>query len=271
MKQVFSSNSECIHIFAQRIQDAGRSASGSVYFEYDKLYSYGSHFVLAEFLPNDAVLINDTSYSNSTSKHQNIAFSALRQYRRIYVSSHNLQNVLNSLSELQKLLLKARKPEKYVKEALELIEKHKEAQKIYSTYKGINKQLEQYEEFFNISLDGLKPLIEKRRKQEAIKQIKAQKEFEQAFFAYEPYNSLRYKASSKIDLVRVSQCGKFLETSQNVRVPINDAKLLLLALKAGKNIIGEKIEWYTINSVSEKHVKIGCHTLSIAQIESQLI
>ena len=49
MKKVFSSNDECIHVFAQRTHEEGRTPNSNVYFYGDKLYSYGSHYLLAEF------------------------------------------------------------------------------------------------------------------------------------------------------------------------------------------------------------------------------
>jgi hypothetical protein len=130
MKTVFSSNSDCIHAFAQRWQDNGRSAGGNVFFEGNKLYSYGRHFVLAEFIGGNTVLINDTRYSSSTAKHQSLVRSALSHYERIYESSHNPANVLSTLKGLQRKTERARKPEKYIGEALALIAAHKYAQTV---------------------------------------------------------------------------------------------------------------------------------------------
>jgi hypothetical protein len=133
MKTVFSSNSDCIHAFAQRWQDNGRSAGGNVFFEGNKLYSYGRHFVLAEFIGGNTVLINDTRYSSSTAKHQSLVRSALSHYERIYESSHNPANVLSTLKGLQRKTERARKPEKYIGEALALIAAHKYAQTVKPT------------------------------------------------------------------------------------------------------------------------------------------
>ena len=76
MKKVFSSNYEVIHTFAQRTHPEGRNSSSSVFFEGDKIYSYGYHYLLGEFLDTNTILINDKGYGNSTSKHISILMGA---------------------------------------------------------------------------------------------------------------------------------------------------------------------------------------------------
>jgi hypothetical protein len=48
MKTVFSNAQDCVHAFAQRQTPQGRS--GNVFFYGDKIYSYGYHYLLAEFI-----------------------------------------------------------------------------------------------------------------------------------------------------------------------------------------------------------------------------
>ena len=94
MKKVFSSNADCIHTFAQRSQDEGRTPNHNVYFRGDKIYSYGYHYLLGEFINNgEAIIINDIGYSNSTSKHINILQGATRQYKQFYVTLTDLDTV----------------------------------------------------------------------------------------------------------------------------------------------------------------------------------
>lgn len=68
MKTVFSSHSELCHAFAAGMQDHGRSTNMS--FSDGALYSYGT--VIMRKLEHDGkpyLLVNTTSYSNSTAKH----------------------------------------------------------------------------------------------------------------------------------------------------------------------------------------------------------
>lgn len=50
---------------------------GNVYYAEDSIYSYGSHFPLARYLPSGIVMLTDQIYSNSTSRHRSILEEAL--------------------------------------------------------------------------------------------------------------------------------------------------------------------------------------------------
>ena len=69
MKKVFQNTSEVVHVFAQQTQSEGRNQSSSIYFRDNKIYSYGSHYLLGEFINNETIIINDFGYSVTTSKH----------------------------------------------------------------------------------------------------------------------------------------------------------------------------------------------------------
>ena len=71
MKKVFQNTSEVVHVFAQQTQSEGRNQSGSIYFRENKIYSYGSHYLLGEFINDETIIINDFGYSVTTSKHIN--------------------------------------------------------------------------------------------------------------------------------------------------------------------------------------------------------
>jgi len=71
MKTVFNSSSDVIHLFAQRSQDNARCSN--VFFDKNKIYSYGYHYLLGEFISNnkgdEAIMINNLGYSSTTGKH----------------------------------------------------------------------------------------------------------------------------------------------------------------------------------------------------------
>lgn len=85
MKTVFSSHSECAHIWASQSQDQGRASR--VFFEGQVIYSYGYHFPVARFAPEygNIVLFTSRGYSPSTGKHKTLIRSAIPStYQVIY-------------------------------------------------------------------------------------------------------------------------------------------------------------------------------------------
>jgi hypothetical protein len=85
-KTVFDT-AQCAHVWAQQTQDWGRNAKGTVYFERETIYSYGSHFPMARFATPEIVLINKEKYSVSTSSHQGVVSGAVRHKKRFYVKN----------------------------------------------------------------------------------------------------------------------------------------------------------------------------------------
>ncbi len=67
-------NHQLVEKFYKQEETSGRC--NSLFFEYNTLYSYGSHYPLAKIITIKGVkysLINITGYSNTTSKHIGIA------------------------------------------------------------------------------------------------------------------------------------------------------------------------------------------------------
>ena len=122
MKKVFSSNYDVIHLFAQRTQDEARTQTNNVFFKNNELYSYGYHYLLAEFINEETILINNTSYSNSTSKHINIITQASRQYKQYFFEEICLSNVYNTIKDASKKLINARKKEVYASTIIKTFE-----------------------------------------------------------------------------------------------------------------------------------------------------
>ena len=116
MKKVFTSSSEVIHLFAQRSQFEGKCSN--VFFYDSKIYSYGYHYLLGEFITNKkneaAIIINDSGYSSTTSKHISQIRQATRQYKQFFVTETDLDLVLSSVKSNCKKLVAARKKELYI-------------------------------------------------------------------------------------------------------------------------------------------------------------
>ena len=98
MKKVFQNTSEVVHVFAQQTQSEGRNQSSSIYFRDNKIYSYGSHYLLGEFINNETIIINDFGYSVTTSKHIKELTNATSQYNQFYTSSIDINHVQNKIN-----------------------------------------------------------------------------------------------------------------------------------------------------------------------------
>lgn len=264
MKKVFSSSSDVIHLFTQRSQDQARG--GNVFFENgNRVYSYGHHYLLAEFIKNsqgnEAILINDSGYSITTSKHISKVRKATRQYKQFFVMQINPAKVLYQLQNLAHKLVKAKKPEMYIRQAEILFQYFNEFQMWNGksndrvSLKAINQTiklfrdpdyLKNYPEKIKQAEKANKKRIEKMRKLELID-----------FFSYKT-NIIR----GDEDYIRISEDKQSIETSQHVTVPINEAKVLYKLIKAGKDIKGYQISGYTVIGLNGT-LKIGCHHINI--------
>jgi cell fate (sporulation/competence/biofilm development) regulator YlbF (YheA/YmcA/DUF963 family) len=259
--KTYKNISDCIHSFAQQDQTSGKSSN--VFFEYKKLYSYGYHFTLAEFLTENIILLDDTQYSSTTRKHQNITRYATKQYIQLYTSTYHIQNCIRDLKELQNKLAKAKKPEKYIELAQRIINDHKEGQKFFADnseyYHIAYKEFKELEKFFStvINSDKLKAYKEKLKKLQSINLH----QYKEAFKSYESYTNFKNLCKSKIDYIRLSICGNYIETTQNVTIPLYEALRVYKALNMGIDIRGEKIQNYIVRDVTDSQIKIGCHIL----------
>jgi len=271
MRKVFSSSSETIHIFAQRQQAEGRS--GNVFFENDKIYSYGYHYLLGEFITNKkgdlAIMINDSGYSSTTSKHISWLRSGTGQYKQFLITETDAKSVLSELENNANKLQNAKKPELYINPSEKLYNKYfefiewtgkdsdkkttKKIKKIIEIFRGGN-----FPEYLKKQAAKIK-----RDKLAAIKKAKIKlNEDLQKFFDYK-INRL-YGISE--DYIRISQDQKHIESSQQVKVPIAAAKILYKMIKAGKDIKGYRIDNYTVISINGT-LKIGCHNINKENVD----
>ena len=121
MKTVFSSNYDAIHAFAQQNQYEGRNQTRSVFFYDNKIYSYGHHYLLGEFIDKDTIVINDKGYSNSTSKHISILIGATSQYKQYFLTKIDIDYIHSHVfNYLKPKHARARKPQIYLSEIFSL-------------------------------------------------------------------------------------------------------------------------------------------------------
>lgn len=266
MKKVFTTSSQVIHLFAQRSQDEARC--NNVYFnDLNRIYSYGRHYLLGEFITNDkeqlAIMIDNSGYSSTTAGHISEITGATRQYKQFFTLSTNLDHVLGEIENNVKKLQNARKPELCILPSQRLFDslnefitwtgnkttkKHENYKKIVSLMKIVNNSDIQDSYLARIKRDELKA-----KKAAAAKLLTDIQKFEN-------YEINRF--SSDQDFVRLSPDQQFVETSQSVKVPVKEAKTLYKLIQAKKDIKGFQISDYTVISINGT-LKIGCHNINI--------
>ena len=282
MKKVFQNTSEVVHVFAQQTQSEGRNQSGSIYFRENKIYSYGSHYLLGEFINNDTIIINDFGYSVTTSKHISELINATSQHNQFFTSSIDIKHVQTEINAFLKCLTNARKPEIYISNITKLesnltkwvnyCKENKIKKEHFSRYNFlVNKSDYNYKKIVKIANSLLTPetieQLKAKGKKDAIKQkAKDKKELKIKLDKFNTYEIDRFKIG-QFDYLRLSQNGEFVETSQNIRIEKNEAKKLYFAIKNKINIQGQKIGYYTINKIDNMALTVGCHKICIKSVK----
>lgn len=285
MKTVFN-NSEVCHVFAQRVQKQGRNQQNSLFFYGDKLYSYGYHYLLSEFMDNKkgdtVVYLNDFGYSNTTAKHLNYAVSALNHYSRYYETSKP-SNVSKELDYLYKKLLKARKPAIYVEQAKIAFNS---AERWFNDINLSKDEIKAYKDcikkikLFVVDSDELKEqqikakkIADKRKRD--VKRLS--KQYADAWIKKddETIEKVWQKAKSKgIEFRELKNNEHYLringdkvETTSGATVDIKEAATLYKLIESGKDIKGYRIGYYTVISLNGT-LKIGCHNINVENMHT---
>jgi len=278
MKTVFSNTDEVIHVYAQQTQTEGRNQTRSIFFESNKIYSYGYHYLLGEFI-NDgkAIIIDDEGYSVTTSQHISKLIGATCQFEQFYVSNIDIDKVSDSVNYLLKKLSVARKPEKYISAIYRYfdmlnnwIDYAKENKivnryifkKSSSKYIAIKNLVQKLQSENTEYLSVLKE-TEKKRKQKEKRQIA--KKLKIQLEKFYTYDSNWFKLG-EFDYLRLSKDSTKVETSQGVKIDVKEAKKLYLAIQNKIDIVGYKLGYYTINSINSKRLKAGCHNICIKSV-----
>ena len=269
MRKVFT-NTEIVHVFAQQSQSEGRS--GSMFFQNTKIYSYGYHYLLGEFIDPDAIVINDKGYSNSTSKHISLLYGATSHLRQFFKTTSDIDIVHSSITDSLTKMSTAR------------TRKGDYMSSIYNNYTKLNEYLEytntkdklgygdaiKYKEICEIvsrldaDKDGILAEIadieKKRREREKAKQLEHLAEWRN--------HERSWVNGLPKSYLRLSQDGESIETSKGVRIERDKASVLYKLIKAGKDINGFKLDYYTVIGVKDNTLKIGCHDIPMTEVNT---
>lgn len=271
MKRVFNTSWNVIHLFAQQSQSDARG--GNVYFQQDytknkeygtQIFSFGSHYLLAEFLDDKTIIINDTGYSSTTSRHINEVSQATNQYKQFFYSSCKLQSVYDSVLENYKKLANARKPELYINE---ITYKFRKLNEFHAYKRNLTKIKKDplYREIKRIinSLD-----VESAKKALNKEQSRKDRLFKNEVKQFKAHKINRFKYSTKqYDVLRMSKDGTYIETNQGVTVSTKEAKRLLNLID-NKKIIGAKVNNEFTVTAFNGIFRAGCHKIPVKEINA---
>ena len=264
MKTIFSSAFEVIHVFAQQEQTHGRSSN--VFFYNEKIYSYGYHYLLGEFINKEAILINDRGYSNTTNKHISILKGATSHLKRFYTTETDGDYLRRKINDIAANLIRAKKPEKYLSEAKYLYSKYCE----YCDYAGKQKNAYLVHAFGDVLrfVDAYELSEYQKREKEAIKAKEQQqaKELSELLARWKNHEINEIWGNFSDSYLRINRDENEVQTTKGVKIPIPECKVLFNLIKSGKDVSGLKIGYYTIKSCDKRHLVVGCHNIPISEV-----
>lgn len=277
MKTVFPGRQVC-HVWAQQTQATGRNSTNTIFFDGPSIYSYGRHFEMARFI-GEAVLVNCAKYSVTTAKHLSWVRQAVT-HRRIFevpsMTDHAV-NVTYLIEQSRKAYDQAVRARKYVDNCIAMGREYVD-------------QIQRYVDLFHVAVprthtDLWAALIGDyylnsetqaelfRKAREAKEKTRAENEARQQRRIAEEQEDLEkwirgefhgYRYFTQTYL-RVS--GNEVQTSHGASVPLIEARKLYRAMKARLDITGQRVGHFTVTSLTEQCLNIGCHCIPVSEIE----
>ena len=255
------------HLFANQLQSEARTQTNNFYFFNDKIYSYGSHFIIAKHY-NGELLFTLRGYSNTTCKHINHVYNASSHINKIYCyypEGSPDQNFTAWINEAEKnidKLANARKPEKYIFELQKINQYAKRyADALNTKMPALLSKITDISEKNDIS-----EYLAKKQKiadKEAQKRAKIHKENLNKWRNFEI--STLYQRDG-FDYLRYNKEKQRFETSQRVEIPL--ALGLKLYDKIKNGIQFEKVLDYSVTEINKTFIQVGCHKITIKEINT---
>lgn len=303
MKTVFPNN-QVAHEWAKYANDTnstrtGRNSGKSFWFDGPSLYSYRTEIARLITSPSGelVVILNEGSYSNTTSAHQSKAWGAVRHLPCFYIPQCDRGDSLNPEPEIIVSHYVAR-----IARLRECAAKARNEDTAERWLDGAEQDIEKMAQFcsmFTLPIPEIPPynkaaILNAAKDRDAARR-KADKEaaarrdaeaaerkerdereqaerLENAKAALSPWRdggpwtghdfyplpvALRLNPSDASEI----------ETSHGARVSLASARRLYAALVAGEKVAGADLDGYRITSAGAETVKIGCHEIPRAEIE----
>lgn len=287
MKTKFDTH-EIAHIWANNRADyGGTKGTGSMSFNRATFYSYAAEIGKIITLKNgDKIfLLNNYSYSNTTSKHQSYLRGAIPSFNASFVVDREeilkdfkavdlFKFYLESAAEKRAAKTKPRIRQTTIDNLESEVQYYiGEAKKVKEIFKLRNKIDDKVLARFEAS-----KIKEEKRRRENLRlkkeaDFKHQEEHVKDWRAFEGYHrSLFYVLFAKT-LLRVNKDGD-IETSLGVRIKNKEAKTALRFISSKresgwrKNGEAFKIDGWDLNLVNKDGIIAGCHKLSWEEIDS---
>lgn len=293
MKKVVSADLVA-HLWANQIQNEARTPTNNFYFYGDTIYSYGSHFVIAKHVTNEAgqnaALFSTRGYSNTTAKQQSITRYASRHLNTILVPDagenreYNFSRWYMDMREQADKLKTARKPEIYLNQIRYLFEQVKK----YTDFFGYTissdiqflseltskDQLAELSERERIAREQREQEAERKRKEAVKKRLADFKKALKKFRAFAPGIVRIYDNPTGFDYLRFNAETNRVETSQRIEIPAEIAKRfynqVLATIESGGCVdCGIYLmEHYQVKEINKKYIIVGCHKIEIKEIKA---
>lgn len=290
MKTVYS-NHEIPHKWAYAEEgDFFRNSSESYSARGFSLYSYATEIGrIEETKAGRIAFISDGSYSNTTAGHISAgamavshletfpAVAALRGGRMDCTPRAVADLLSQQIREELEKAAKARKNQAFhLDHAENLRDKMEQLSKHFPRFRFLKRHRLAMESAEIPNLSELKEKLKKeraankRKKELREKKLLSEKKEQIADWRAGKLDTWNHSLRSLPCMLRISADGEQVETSHGAKVSKKAACAAFQALKAGKKLCGMSLDGYTITAANSHRVKIGCHEISIKEIDSLL-
>ena len=193
---------------------------------------------------------------------------ATSHYNQFFKTMVDIDYIYNHVfNYLKPKLAKARKPEKYTNEIFTLwnslngyINHRKETKtRRRKEYKQLLKFVDSLQD--DNALESLREWAKKEKEKKQRKEKRTLKEKLNKFYKYE----IDFFRIGGLDYLRRSENGQYIETSQGVKIDIEEARRYYNILSSGANMRGERISNFITKSFNDL-LTIGCQNISKEQI-----
>lgn len=261
------------HLWANRTQSKGRNGSGTLYFEGDTIYSYGSHFPVARHVERKGqrcVLFTAKGYSNTTAAHKSDVRGAIPAGVRVFTVeqvgcdlSHraNLKMYKTEVEHHLRKVGSARTQAGYYAGRVRLLVEEANA---YAEFFGLSSRLEMP----HIDFDKLHAEDAERKRKQAEKR---RADLAKRFPDWLAGKHVRTGHDEPVWL-RLKADGETVETSRGAEFPLDHAKRVLPLIRSGRAYQhtdhAEPVGHFRIDAVdTDGNVRAGCHTVLRSEIE----